>query len=164
MVLATVPFDPQAFLDDPTPLGGALVLLIAVTAITNALARGEIKSRSQAILDPLTGLLNRAALETRVVELEQQAQLTGGAVALVLCDLDRFKDVNDTYGHDRGDAVLRDVAYEIRKSLRSFELVYRIGGEEFLIVLPGHRARRGDRDRRAGAPGGVARRGPETWS
>ncbi|HEY6780612.1 MAG TPA: GGDEF domain-containing protein [Thermoleophilaceae bacterium] len=137
MVLSTVPFDPQAVIDDPTPLGAALVLLIAVTAITNALARGEIKSRGQAILDPLTGLLNRAALETRVLELEQQAQLTGGAVALVLVDLDRFKRVNDTYGHNRGDAVLRDVAYEIRKSLRSFELVYRIGGEEFLIVLPG---------------------------
>jgi diguanylate cyclase (GGDEF)-like protein len=52
-------------------------------------------------------------------------------------DLDDFKRVNDTYGHERGDAVLRDVAYEIRKSLRSFELVYRIGGEEFLVLLPG---------------------------
>ena len=55
----------------------------------------------------------------------------------MLLDLDRFKRVNDTYGHERGDAVLRDVAYEIRKSLRSFELVYRIGGEEFLVLLPG---------------------------
>jgi diguanylate cyclase (GGDEF)-like protein len=137
MCAATIPFDPQAVLDDPTPLLSAIVLLVAVTAITNALARGEIKHRSQAILDPLTGLLNRAALETRVQELEQQAHLTGGAVALVLCDLDRFKRINDTYGHDRGDAVLRDVAYEIRKALRSFELVYRIGGEEFLVVLPG---------------------------
>jgi diguanylate cyclase (GGDEF)-like protein len=137
MVAATVPFDLQAVIDDPTPLGAAIVLLIAITAITNALARGEIKSRGQAILDPLTGLLNRAALETRVAELEHQAHLTGGAVTLVLCDLDRFKRINDTYGHDRGDAVLRDVAYEIRKSLRSFELVYRIGGEEFLVVLPG---------------------------
>jgi diguanylate cyclase (GGDEF)-like protein len=51
-------------------------------------------------------------------------------VSLVLLDLDRLKRVNDTHGHERGDAVLRDVAYEIRKSLRSFELVYRIGGEE----------------------------------
>ena len=66
MCAATIPFDPQAVLDDPTPLLSAIVLLVAVTAITNALARGEIKHRSQAILDPLTGLLNRAALETRV--------------------------------------------------------------------------------------------------
>jgi diguanylate cyclase (GGDEF)-like protein len=58
-------------------------------------------------------------------------------VSLVVLDLDRFKRVNDTFGHDRGDTVLRDVAYEIRKSLRSFEQVYRIGGEEFLVLLPG---------------------------
>ncbi len=56
---------------------------------------------------------------------------------MLLCDVDSFKDVNDRYGHDRGDAVLRDIAYELRKRLRSFELVYRLGGEEFLIVLPG---------------------------
>jgi diguanylate cyclase (GGDEF)-like protein len=55
----------------------------------------------------------------------------------VLLDLDRFKRVNDEHGHERGDAVLRDAAYEIRKALRSFELVYRIGGEEFLLLLPG---------------------------
>ena len=54
----------------------------------------------------------------------------------MLCDLDRFKQVNDTYGHERGDAVLKEAAYAIRKTLRSFELVYRIGGEELLVVLP----------------------------
>jgi diguanylate cyclase (GGDEF)-like protein len=58
-------------------------------------------------------------------------------VSLVLCDVDGFKEINDEHGHDRGDAVLRDIAYELRKRLRSFELVYRLGGEEFLIVLPG---------------------------
>ena len=91
------------------------------------------------MLDPLTGLLNRAVARRRAcAEIEQQAQLTGGAASRsILLDLDRFKRVNDTYGHERGDAVLRDVAYEIRKSLRSFELVYRIGGEEFLVLLPG---------------------------
>ena len=71
------------------------------------------------------------------MEIEQQARLTGGPVSLVLLDLDRFKRVNDTHGHERGDAVLRDVAYQIRKSLRSFELIYRIGGEEFRVLLPG---------------------------
>jgi diguanylate cyclase (GGDEF)-like protein len=89
------------------------------------------------VLDPLTGLLNRASLESRAAEIEQQARLTDGAVAVVLLDLDRFKRVNDEHGHERGDAVLRDAAYEIRKVLRSFELVYRIGGEEFLLLLPG---------------------------
>ena len=89
------------------------------------------------MLDPLTGLLNRASLESRAAEIEQQARLTDGAVSVVILDLDRFKRVNDEYGHETGDAVLRDAAYEIRKSLRSFELVYRIGGEEFLLLLPG---------------------------
>ena len=55
----------------------------------------------------------------------------------MLCDVDNFKAINDEHGHDRGDAVLRDVAYTLRKQLRSFELIYRLGGEEFLVVLPG---------------------------
>jgi diguanylate cyclase (GGDEF)-like protein len=85
----------------------------------------------------LTGLLNRHALMPRFIELSHQARLTQQPVCMVLCDVDGFKAINDEYGHDRGDAVLRDVAYELRKRLRSFELVYRLGGEEFLIVLPG---------------------------
>jgi diguanylate cyclase (GGDEF)-like protein len=129
--------DAQAVLDDPRRLISALTLLVGIAAITNMLTEGELEHRDRAVLDPLTGLLNRSSLDSRAVEIEQQARLTGGPVSLVLLDLDRFKRVNDTYGHERGDAVLRDVAYEIRKSLRSFELVYRIGGEEFLVLLPG---------------------------
>jgi diguanylate cyclase (GGDEF)-like protein len=129
--------DLQAVVDDPTRLISTLTLLIAVTAIMSALMEGELEHRDRAVLDPLTGLLNRASLGARVVEIEEQAHLTGGAVSVIVLDLDRFKRVNDTYGHERGDAVLRDVAYEIRKSLRSFDLVYRIGGEEFLVLLPG---------------------------
>jgi diguanylate cyclase (GGDEF)-like protein len=63
--------------------------------------------------------------------------MTGAPICLIACDLDHFKRVNDDYGHARGDAVLKDAAYVMRKHLRSFELVYRLGGEEFLIVLPG---------------------------
>ena len=129
--------DAQGVVDDPTRLISSLTLLIALTAIMTALMEGEMEHRDRAVLYPLTGLLNRAALDIRVLEIEEQAHLTGGAVSLILLDLDRFKEVNDTHGHKRGDAVLSDVAYEIRKSLRSFELVYRIGGEEFLVLLPG---------------------------
>jgi diguanylate cyclase (GGDEF)-like protein len=132
-----VAVDAQAVVNDPTQLISAVALLIAVTAITSALMEGELEHRDRAVLDPLTGLLNRASLSSRVIEIEEQAHLTGGAVSVVVLDLDGFKRVNDTHGHERGDAVLRDVAYEIRKSLRSFELVYRIGGEEFLVLLPG---------------------------
>ena len=129
--------DAHAVIDDPRRLISTLTLLIGITAITNMLTEGELEHRNRAVLDSLTGLLNRSSLESRAVEIEEQARLTGGPVSLVLLDLDRFKRVNDTYGHERGDAVLRDVAYEIRKTLRSFELVYRIGGEEFLVLLPG---------------------------
>ncbi len=133
----SVGVDAQAVVDDPTRLISALTLLVGVTAIASALTEGELEHRDRAVLDPLTGLLNRSSLESRAVEIEQQARLTGGPVSLVLLDLDRFKRVNDSHGHARGDAVLRDVAYELRKSLRSFELIYRIGGEEFLVLLPG---------------------------
>ncbi len=129
--------DPQAVVDDPTRLISGITLLIAMTAIASALAEGELEHRDRAVLDPLTGLLNRASLDARVIEIEEQARLTGGAVSVVVLDLDGFKRVNDTHGHERGDSVLRDVAYEIRKALRSFELVYRLGGEEFLLLLPG---------------------------
>jgi diguanylate cyclase (GGDEF)-like protein len=137
MVGVSLGVDAQGVIDDPRQLISAVTLLVGITAITTALTEGELEHRDRAVLDPLTGLLNRSSLESRAVEIEQQARLTGGPVSLVLLDLDRFKRVNDTYGHERGDAVLRDVAYEIRKSLRSFELIYRIGGEEFLVLLPG---------------------------
>ena len=129
--------DPAATVDDPRLVVTTLALLVCVTLANWSLVEAEMKQRDAAVLDPLTDCLNRKALEARAVELEQQARITGGTVALAACDIDRFKDVNDTHGHDRGDAVLQSVAYEMRKSLRSFELLYRLGGEEFLIVLPG---------------------------
>jgi diguanylate cyclase (GGDEF)-like protein len=128
--------DPAGLIDDPVPLITAIALQVGVTAACSALISGEIKHRDAAVLDPLTGLLNRTALESRIVELEQQARLNGASVCFVACDIDGFKLVNDNYGHDRGDTVLRAVAYEMRKRLRSFDLAYRLGGEEFLIVLP----------------------------
>jgi diguanylate cyclase (GGDEF)-like protein len=129
--------DPAQAADDPVPMIAALVMLVNVVAVCTALMSGELEHRDLAVLDPLTGLLNRASLGSRAMEIEQQARLTDGSVALVLLDLDHFKRVNDDHGHDRGDAVLRDTAAEIRNALRSFELVYRIGGEEFLLLLPG---------------------------
>jgi diguanylate cyclase (GGDEF)-like protein len=137
MVGVSVGVDAAGVLEDPSRLIFSVTLLAGVTAIASALMEGELENRDRAVLDPLTGLLNRSSLDTRVAEIEQQARLTGGAVSVIVVDLDSFKNVNDQYGHDRGDAVLRDAAYEMRKSLRSFELVYRIGGEEFLVMLPG---------------------------
>ncbi len=137
LLAVTVGVDPAAALDDPSAIIATIALLISVSLANWALVEAEMKQRDAAVLDPLTGLLNRKALEARALELEQQARFTGDSVALIACDLDRFKDVNDNHGHDRGDAVLRSFAYQVRKALRSFELIYRLGGEEFLIVLPG---------------------------
>ena len=129
--------DPAVAVQHPVLVMVTLSLLVGLAAITSALTGAELIHRDAAVLDPLTGLLNRTGLEDRVAELEQQAALTAEWVCFVACDLDHFKGVNDSHGHERGDAVLRAVAYELRKALRSFELIYRLGGEEFLIVLPG---------------------------
>jgi diguanylate cyclase (GGDEF)-like protein len=137
LLLSTVAVDPSDFADDPTYVVLGLASCAGLAAFAETLMRAEMQQRSDAVLDPLTGLLNRKALAGRFEEIAQQAALTGQPICLIACDLDHFKDVNDEHGHARGDAVLKDAAYLLRKSLRSFELVYRLGGEEFLIVLPG---------------------------
>ncbi|HEY2768340.1 MAG TPA: diguanylate cyclase [Solirubrobacteraceae bacterium] len=136
-LVVTLGAHPEATIADPVPVIATLALLAGVVSIVWALQAAELHHRDEAILDPLTGLLNRHALAPRFVELSHQARLSRQPICMLLCDVDSFKDVNDRYGHDRGDAVLRDVAYELRKRLHSFELVYRLGGEEFLVVLPG---------------------------
>lgn len=115
----------------------AIDVVIGIAAAAQALFGAEQHHRKTAVLDPLTGLLNRQGLERRFEELAEQARLMNAPVSVLMCDVDHFKAINDSHGHAAGDAVLRDVAYELRKQLRSFELIYRIGGEEFLVVLPG---------------------------
>lgn len=137
VLAATLGSAPTQAIRHPVPVLATLALLSSSVSIVWALQAAELRHRGEAILDPLTGLLNRNALLPRFNELSQQAQLTGQPICLLLCDVDGFKQINDDFGHDRGDAVLRDVAYEMRKRLRSFELVYRLGGEEFLVLLPG---------------------------
>ncbi|MEA2483263.1 MAG: two-component system, cell cycle response regulator [Thermoleophilaceae bacterium] len=121
----------------PLQLMAVLVMIIGVTAVVTALMDAELQFRSESALDALTGLLNRTGLEARFAEVAEQARMLGRPVCLVLCDLDNFKSVNDEYGHERGDVVLREVSEQMRASLRSFELFYRLGGEEFLLLLPG---------------------------
>jgi diguanylate cyclase (GGDEF)-like protein len=99
--------------------------------------RSDLHHRGAAVIDPLTGMLNRKALSTRIEELSQQSRVSGEPIGLIMGDIDHFKGVNDSHGHASGDAVLKDIAYAIRKHLRAFDLAYRIGGEEFLVVLPG---------------------------
>jgi len=87
--------------------------------------------------DALTGLDNRRALENRLEEMFAHARRFKEPVACVICDLDRFKAVNDTYGHPAGDEVLRQFAQILRREARSIDRVGRFGGEEFIFLLPG---------------------------
>jgi diguanylate cyclase (GGDEF)-like protein len=137
VLAATLGSHPRWTVENPAPLVATLALLAGVVSIVWALQAAELHHRGEAMIDPLTGLLNRNALIPRFAELSHQARLTQQPICLLLCDLDNFKAINDEHGHDRGDAALRDMAYELRKRLHSFELVYRLGGEEFLVVLPG---------------------------
>jgi two-component system cell cycle response regulator len=93
-------------------------------------------SIEMAITDGLTGLHNRRYMETHLGTLAEQASLRGKSLALMMLDIDFFKAVNDTYGHDAGDDVLREFAVRIRKSIRGIDLACRYGGEEFVIVMP----------------------------
>jgi diguanylate cyclase (GGDEF)-like protein len=129
--------DAQAVINEPTRLVAPIALVIAVTMFSMALMQSDVEHRSRAVVDELTGMLNRAALATRVDELAQQSKVTGVSVGMVILDIDHFKETNDTHGHKTGDAVLKDVAYLMRKQLRAFDLAYRLGGEEFLVLLPG---------------------------
>jgi diguanylate cyclase (GGDEF)-like protein len=143
-IVATTVDSPQRTVDHPLALASVVVLLVGVTAVTTALMDAEWQFRTESALDPLTGLLNRKGLETRFAEVGEQARLLEQPICLVMCDLDNFKRINDDYGHERGDAVLREISGELRRSLRNFELLYRLGGEEFLVLLPGVGLRQGE--------------------
>ncbi len=114
-----------------------LALLTSNVGYTLALLNSDLHHRGEALIDQLTGMLNRNALQARVAEMTEQARINEQPVALIVGDLDHFKAINDRHGHAVGDAVLAAAAYRIRKALRAYDLAYRLGGEEFLVVLPG---------------------------
>jgi len=89
-----------------------------------------------ALTDPLTGLHNRRYATAHLARMAERAMETGRTFALMVLDLDRFKTINDTYGHASGDAVLAEVARRLSTRLRPVDLLARIGGEEFLVALP----------------------------
>jgi diguanylate cyclase (GGDEF)-like protein len=112
-----------------TTFAGQVGLSVANIRLREAL-------RSQSIKDSLTGLYNRRYLEEMMERETRRAVRAEQGLGVMMLDLDHFKKFNDTYGHDAGDAVLRETASLLLKSVRAEDIVCRFGGEEFVVILP----------------------------
>jgi len=89
-----------------------------------------------AVTDQLTGLYNRRYLASHISAMFERAEWTGRPLATMILDIDHFKKINDTYGHDAGDKVLKEFADCVGRSVRGIDLACRYGGEEFLVAMP----------------------------
>ena len=116
---------------------GLLLLPLVVLPLLGVDYSARIAMRSEyaSLHDALTGLPNRVLFRRRVEEALGRASRSGGEVVLMVLDLDRFKEVNDTLGHGRGDELLRHIADRLRNAVREADVVARLGGDEFGIVM-----------------------------
>ncbi len=124
---------------------GDLTAIVSTAILVITLTRAEREYRERSVGDALTGTLNRLALSRALEELRAHVRLGGAQLCAIAADIDHFKHINDTHGHEAGDAVLCGVASALRSQLRSFPLLYRTGGEEFLAILPGLSCAEGER-------------------
>ncbi len=119
-----------------SPIGDSVELHVAaVVHDLTEIKRAQSEIRYLASHDPLTGLANRRELNSRLVSIVAEHENSGEVAALLYIDVNKFKSVNDTYGHDAGDDLLIAVADRIRSAVRSETLVARVGGDEFIVVL-----------------------------
>ena len=116
---------------------GSVHIHIGLFTDVTQLRQQEASIWHQAHFDHLTELPNRQMFQQHLAHSIEQARLHGQSFALVFLDLDFFKEVNDTFGHDEGDELLRQVARRLRSCVRSSDLVARLGGDEFTLLLPG---------------------------
>jgi diguanylate cyclase (GGDEF)-like protein len=131
---------PQAWLvveqDVAVRVAATYVAVSVFAAIfVRAIARQQRRLHEIAVTDPLTGLLNRKQLESTLEQAVAHSRRRGAPMTLIAFDLDRFKAINDSLGHDAGDGVLRGVADLVSRRMRRGDKVFRLGGEEFLVLL-----------------------------
>ena len=108
-----------------------------ILELERSLKRANEKIRILSINDPLTGIYNRGFLSERLPQEIARAERYGRALSLIMCDIDHFKRINDSYGHQAGDDMLREFVAHLKGSIRhGIDWMVRYGGEEFLIVLP----------------------------
>lgn len=98
------------------------------------------KSQAKAMVDSLTKLPNRGAYDAYIEKEYQRFLRYGGELSLIVCDVDKFKGINDNYGHQAGDKVLQLISRQVKKGTRQSDLLARYGGEEFVVILPGTNA------------------------
>lgn len=121
---------------DPQELTARLRTQIRRKRYNDALRKSVTQSIEMAVTDGLTGLHNRRYLDSHMKTLFDRAKQRKRPLSLLIADIDRFKSVNDTLGHDGGDEVLREFAMRLRRQVRGADLVCRFGGEEFVVAMP----------------------------
>lgn len=121
---------------DGEEIAARLETLLARKMEFDALRESLSQHLGMAMVDPLTGVFNRRYAEAYLRRMASEAGHTNQPFALMMLDLDRFKEVNDSFGHRVGDEVLRETARRLKSNLREIDLVARYGGEEFLIAMP----------------------------
>jgi diguanylate cyclase (GGDEF)-like protein/putative nucleotidyltransferase with HDIG domain len=131
-VIAVYSAAAEPYTDDHTRLLD-MVARLAADALANALQHAE--AESNALTDPLTGLPNARALHLRFTEEEARARRTGHSFQVVMLDLDEFKQVNDTFGHQTGDQMLREVGRVLQAQLREYDFLARYAGDEFVAIV-----------------------------
>jgi diguanylate cyclase (GGDEF)-like protein len=110
--------------------------IVIVDVIQDIIGQLQRRLVEQAITDPLTGAFNRRHMETRLAEAVETHRRRAAPAALLLTDVDHFKLINDAHGHKAGDTVLQGVVSTMRKRARQVDLLFRMGGEEFILLLP----------------------------
>jgi diguanylate cyclase (GGDEF)-like protein len=122
---------------DPYELRARLRAGRRIVELQEQLLQAREALRDQASRDPLTGLWNHGTIQAILRKEVARASRTQGPFAVAMADVDRFKSINDTYGHQAGDAVLREASRRLRGAMRTYDSLGRYGGDEFLAVVPG---------------------------